>query len=78
MKSMETIYMRKKSSPVLIQFTPDEDPHFCNVELIKAKTGEVKCTHYILTSDVPQWVSMYERDGFCPVDMTPELKELFN
>lgn len=56
--------MTKPHSPHIIEFTTDEDPHFCNVLMRKAKSGALVCSHYILSSDIQQFVSMYERDGF--------------
>jgi len=70
MKAMDTIYMRKKGSPVMIKIYQDEDPLFCNAELIKVKTQEIKCRHYFLRADLNQWVRMYRDDGFIPVDMS--------
>lgn len=65
---MELITMRKKHSPHLIRITPDSDPHFSTVQLVKLATGQVKGSHFILTSDVSQWVGIYRRDGFSPVE----------
>ena len=49
----------------MIEFTTDQsDPHFTNVLMRKVKTGAVVCSHLILTSDVQQWQSMYEKDGY--------------
>jgi len=62
------VKMRKKGSPHLVVIASDPaDLHFCNVELRKLKTGAVVGRHYILRSDVQTFVSMYRRDGFCPV-----------
>jgi len=59
--------MRKKHSPHKVLITPDKDPHFCDVRLIRMKDNSVRGKHYILASDVQTWVSMYRRDGFSPV-----------
>jgi len=80
MKAMDTIYMRKKGSPVMIKIYQDEDPLFCNAELIKVKTREIKARHYFLRTDLNQFTPMYRRDGFVPVDMNavqvaPQKKE---
>ena len=62
---METIVLRKKGSPHKVRISPDpKDSHFALVQLLKISTGEVKGRHIIFASDVPQWRSMYERDGF--------------
>lgn len=61
---METIILRKKFSPHRIVFTPDKDPFFCNIEIIKLRTGEVKGSHYVLASDIQLWRDMYSREGF--------------
>ena len=62
---MKQITMRKKHSPHEIVFSPDpSDNHFVNVILLKRATGQVVATHYILRSDMPSWVTMYENDGF--------------
>lgn len=59
------ISMRKKGSPHKVSITSDpKDNHFAEVVLQKISTGQVKGRHFILTSDVPQWRGMYERDGF--------------
>lgn len=60
--------MRRKGSPHLITIDTDKDPHFSHVRIIKRATGEVKGTHFILTSDVQQWVGVYRADGFIPVE----------
>ena len=63
------VKMRKKGSPHQVVIASDPaDAHFCNVELRKLKTGAVVGRHFILTSDVQQWVGMYRRDGFAPVE----------
>ena len=64
MSSIETIILRKKHSPHLVRITPDGDPHFSVVQLVKLATREVRASHFILTSDVQQWQGLYERDGF--------------
>ena len=62
---MKQITMRKKHSPHEIVFSPDlSDNHFFNVILRKVKTGAEVATHYILRADLPQWIGMYENDGF--------------
>jgi hypothetical protein len=59
------IILTKPRSPHMIEFVTDQsDPHFTNVLMRKVKTGAVVCSHLILTSDVQQWQSMYEGDGF--------------
>ena len=62
---MKQITMRKKHSPHEIVFSPDlSDNHFFDVILRKVKTGAEVATHYILRADLPQWIGMYENDGF--------------
>ena len=62
---MKQITMRKKHSPHEVVFSPDpSDNHFFNVILRKVKTGAEVATHYILRADLPQWIGMYENDGF--------------
>lgn len=56
--------MEKNHSPHKVIFTLDGDSHFVNVVLLKRATGQVVATHYILRSDMPSWVTMYEGDGF--------------
>jgi len=56
--------MTKSHSPHEVKFKSDTDPHFVNVEVRKRATGQVVATHYILRSDMPSWVTMYEGDGF--------------
>lgn len=57
--------MIRPRSPHVITFETDpQDSHFSVVELRKIKTGELKASHYILTADVPTWVSYFESDGF--------------
>ena len=59
------ITLTKTRSPHMIEFTTDQSgPHFTNVLMRKVKTGAVVCSHLILTSDVQQWQSMYEKDGY--------------
>ena len=59
------IILTKPRSPHMIEFVTDQsDPHFTNVLMRKVKTGAVVCSHLILTSDVQQWQSMYEKDGY--------------
>jgi hypothetical protein len=59
------IILKKPRSQHMIEFTVDQsDPHFTNVLMRKVKTGAVVCSHLILTSDVQQWQSMYEKDGY--------------
>ncbi len=61
----KVILMRKSHSPHEVVFSPDPaDNHFVNVILLKRATGQVVATHYILRSDMPSWVTMYEGDGF--------------
>ena len=61
----KVILMRKPHSPHEVVFSPDPtDNHFVNVILLKRATGQVVATHYILRSDMPSWVTMYEGDGF--------------
>lgn len=60
----QVILMRKPHSPHEVVFTADVDPHFINVILLKRATGQVVATHYILRSDMPSWVTMYEADNF--------------
>lgn len=61
---MKQITMTKPHSPHTIVFSSDVDPHFINVILLKRATGQVVATHYILRSDMPSWVTMYEADNF--------------
>ena len=61
---MKQITMTKPHSPHTIVFSSDVDPHFINVILLKRATGQVVATHYILRSDMPTWIGMYENDGF--------------
>ena len=56
--------MEKNHSPHKVIFTLDSDSHFVNVILLKRATGQVVATHYILRSDMPSWVTMYEADNF--------------
>lgn len=57
--------MNKKGSPHYIQFFSDpDDPHFLIIELRRQKGGAIVTSHYVLKSDLNQWQSMYERDGF--------------
>ena len=59
------IIMTKPRSPHEVRITTDkEDTHFTIVELVRRATGQVVATHYILRSDMPSWVTMYEGDGF--------------
>ena len=61
----KVILMRKSHSPHEVVFSPDpSDNHFVNVILLKRATGQVVATHYILRSDMPSWVTMYEADNF--------------
>jgi hypothetical protein len=57
--------LRKLHSGFEIVFTPDpDDSHFINIEMRRIKTGETKCSHYIIKSDASQWFAMYETDGW--------------
>ena len=57
--------MTKPRSPHEVRITTDkEDTHFTIVELVRRGTGAVVATHYILTADAAQWISMYEADNF--------------
>lgn len=60
----QVILMRKPHSPHEVVFTADVDPHFMNIEVKKRATGVTVCSHYILRSDMPSWVTMYEADNF--------------
>lgn len=64
MKVKRLIKMAKSHSPHEVIFTVDVDTHFMNVEVKKRATGEVKSRHYILSSDVEQWIGLYQRNGF--------------
>lgn len=69
----KVILMRKSHSPHEVVFSPDPaDSHFVNVVLRKVKTGAEVATHYILRADLPQWVGMYESDGFTIVEHNNE------
>lgn len=60
------IILKKPRSQHMIEFTVDQsDPYFTNVLMRKVKTGILVTSHYILTSDVQQWIGMYERDKYC-------------
>ena len=61
---MKQITMTKPHSPHTIVFSSDVDPHFMNIEVKKRATGVTVCSHYILKSDVPQWLSYFEPQGF--------------
>ena len=69
----KVILMRKSHSPHEVKFKSDSDPHFVNVEILKRSTGEVRGQHLILKSDMPQWVGMYESDGFTIVEHKKEV-----
>ena len=57
--------MTKDHSPHVVTFTPDpQDSLFVDVRIIRKATGEVRGQHLILKSDMPQWIGMYENDGF--------------
>ena len=56
--------MTKSHSPHEVKFKSDTDPHFAIVEILNSATGEIKASHYILKSDVPQWLSYFESQGF--------------
>lgn len=69
----KVIVMRKGHSPHEIVFSPDpQDSHFVNVVLRKVKTGAEVVTHYILRADLPQWIGVYQRDGFEIVELNNE------
>jgi len=60
-----SITMVKARSPHRITFETDkEDPHFVNVSIKKRKSGAVVATHYIVSSDLQQWIDTYLQDGF--------------
>lgn len=79
-EKMETIYMRKKGSPMLVKIYQDhEDGHFCVAELVKLKDQTIRCRHYFLRADLNQFIEMYRRDGFCPVEdpgLTPKIEDV--
>jgi len=65
MKTKAFAMARSDGSRNYVLFQPDpDDPHFFNVVLKSKRSGVAICSHYILTSDVPQWVGMDERDGY--------------
>lgn len=62
---MKPIRMTKPRSLLMVTMEPDPaDNHFVNITVARRKTGQVAASHYILRSDLQQWVGMYERDGF--------------
>lgn len=70
----QLIRMTKDHSPHVVTFSSDpQDSHFVDVRIIRKATGETKASHYILRSDVAQWVGMYESDGFTIVEHKKEV-----
>lgn len=62
---MTEITLRKTGSAHKVTFTLDpEDPFFTSVEMQTLKSGKIVASHYILTSDRPQWFEQYSREGF--------------
>ena len=55
---------RKTGTALELQFNQADDSHFCDVHMVRLKTGVVVRSHYILLSDVPQWIGVYESDGW--------------
>lgn len=59
-----TITLTKKNSPRTVRiFAEKRDPFYSTVEVHNSRTGATEW-HYILSSDVPQWRGIYEKDGF--------------
>ena len=56
--------MVKPGGRHIVSFVPDEDTHFCNVCIRSRKTGQLTASHYILASEVPQWIARFEREGY--------------
>ena len=55
---------RKVNTGLELTFSQADDGHFCDVSIIRLKSGAVVRSHYILLSDVPQWIGVYESDGW--------------
>jgi hypothetical protein len=53
---------RKLNTALELRFTAAEDPHFVDVNMVRLKTGMVTRSHYILLSDLPVWLNMFEDD----------------
>lgn len=55
---------RKKNTALELRFSQADDPHFVDVNMVRLKTGMVTRSHYILLSDLQQWIGVFERDGW--------------
>lgn len=55
---------RKLNTALELTFSLADDPHFSDIKLCRLKTGMLTRSHYILTSDLQQWIGVFERDGW--------------
>jgi len=55
---------RKKNTALELRFTAATDDFFVDVTMVRLKTGMVTRSHYILLSDLQQWIGVFERDGW--------------
>lgn len=62
--SEEGFTMVKPGGRHIVEFETDGDTHFTSIVERQIKTGRAAATHLILSSDVPQWIGVYERKGF--------------
>jgi len=57
---------RKLNTALELTFSLADDPHFVDIKLCRLKTGMLTRSHYILTSDLQQWIGVFEAEGWQP------------
>ena len=57
---------RKKNTALELRFSQADDPHFVDITLTRLKTGLIVRSHYIILPDLPQWIGVFEAEGWQP------------
>ena len=57
---------RKKNTALELRFSQADDPHFVDITITRLKTGLIVRSHYIILPDLPQWIGVFEAEGWQP------------
>lgn len=55
---------RKLHTALELRFSQADDPHFVDITITRLKTGLIVRSHYIILPDLPQWIGVFEADGW--------------
>ena len=55
---------RKLNTALELRFTTADDDFFVDIHIVRLKTGLIVRSHYIILPDLPQWIGVFEAEGW--------------